>query len=214
MPTLQPKSSPRRRDLPALIWQALAVLVLSLGSTLADATCSCDEARKIHEWCETHQVGWAAGIQIPSRMLWEAIDAHGHEVDPDSIDCEGCLAAMAADGYCEIHFMGFVGGEAYFSRLAYLMAQGSVVEPAKVDCAICRENAETSGWCERHGRGMLGAVAIDDRSAWEQAQRAYRVLLLAIEKAESCELCASAMVGDGRCPVHRTSYEDGKAKLD
>lgn len=48
----------------------------------------------------------------------------------------------------------------------------------------------------------MGTVSFENQQTWEQADEAYRGLLRAIEIAERCELCATALVVDGRRPDH------------
>ncbi len=197
---------------------AQLLLILAIWGTAApaaeDPACVCAEARKHHGWCRACEVGYVAGHRIESEMLFEALDAHGHDIDPRGLTCDSCLAAHADGGFCAEHGMGFVTGQAYMSRLSYELARGETLDVATLNCPACREHARAHGWCAECQRGMVGSVAIRDRAAYENAARAFRTLLAALEKVRECELCASAMVGDGRCPVCKISYKDGVGTPD
>jgi hypothetical protein len=157
----------------------MALLLLaawgSLGPGRRPATapaCTCALERARNGWCEACVVGYVAEQPIRSKTLYDALDAHGHDVDLSSFACADCRAAADADGYCERHERGFVGGRAYLSRLAYHLARG---QP-------------------------------------EAVQAELRLVALAVETTERCELCAAALVIDGDCPACRLSYRDGQAR--
>jgi len=40
--------------------------------------------------------------------------------------------------------------------------------------------------------------------------REIEILRAAIARSRECETCAAAMIIDGRCPVHRIQYQDGR----
>ena len=192
---------------------ALGLCLLWTGAALAGGAVDddCASAKQTDSWCDAHQVGYVASVLIPSKRLWETLDAHGHELELDSFTCSSCREAIESDGFCEEDRIGFVGGLAYFSRLTYELARGEIRDPASIPCSVCRVNAETHGWCDEHGVGMVGNVAIQDREGYEQIERALRILRAAIEVAGRCEHCAVAMVTDTECPRCRISYRDGVA---
>lgn len=198
-------------------WLVLLALAGTSGAaahppaTAPPAATSCDEARRNDGWCESGNVGYVASVAIRSRMLFEALDAHGHAIDPTGIACETCRAAIASDGFCGIHRMGYVGGEAYLSPLTWHIARSRRIEPASIACRTCRKHTRGIGWCDRHGVGIAGRVAIDDRRRFEEFREAYRLLLDAIEMSDRCETCAAAMVAQGYCPIHRTRFKEGRA---
>ena len=161
-------------------------------------------------WCEQHQVAWVAGVRLTSWELFEALDAHGHEVDIDLLGCAACKQAHADDGFCEEHRIGFVDGKAYFSALTYSLARGEIKEPLAISCPVCRKNAETHGWCSTHEVGMVGNVELRNEDDYRRAAEAYRRLLRASATAERCEVCAAMMMIDGTCRVHDATYKDGK----
>lgn len=192
---------------------AACLVLMSLAVQAAAPTpgpCTCAAARSTHGWCQAHARGYVAAVEIRSRLLYEALDAHGHTLDLGTFQCASCKQAIASDGFCEEHRIGFVRKQAYFSRLTYELARGEHRDPASITCPVCRKNAESLGWCEKHGVGMVGSVAIRDRQAYERAAGAVGIVKAASEMAERCEHCAMAMVTDTQCPVHRIAYKDGK----
>ena len=56
--------------------------------------------------------------------LFEALDAHGHRIDPETLDCDSCRLAYVSDGYCEDHRRGWIRGLAYLTPLTYYLARG------------------------------------------------------------------------------------------
>jgi hypothetical protein len=151
-----------------------------------------------------------ASVAIRSRLLYEALDAHGHAIDPTGVACGSCRAALASDGFCALHRMGYVGGEAYLSPLTWHIARGRRIDPGSIDCRTCRKHTRGIGWCDRHGVGLAGNVAIDDRRRFEEFREAHRLLLAAVEMSARCETCAAAMVAQGYCPIHHIHYKDGR----
>ena len=192
----------------------LSLLLLALlpaaPLSVAEEVCTCADARLVNGWCETHEKGYLASIEIPSKRLFEALDAHGHEVDPDSFKCETCRHALETDGFCEDHRIGFLNGQAYFSRLTHVLSSGSITPIGEIDCPLCRANAEGHGWCDAHGIGMIGNVAIEDREAYEHAVESMRILHEAIRAAGRCEYCAVAIQTDTTCPRCRIRYRNGE----
>jgi tetratricopeptide (TPR) repeat protein len=174
------------------------------------AGCVCATAKRDNAFCDVHHRGYVAAVEIHSRLLWDTLDAHGHTLDLSTFTCESCRKAIATDGFCEDHRVGFLGGLAYFSRLTYELARGEKREPSGVACPVCRKNADSLGWCDTHGLGMIGAVAIKDRQAYDRAAKSVEILRAASKEAERCEHCAMAMVTDTQCPMHRITYKDGR----
>ncbi len=41
-------------------------------------------------------------------------------------------------------------------------------------------------------------------------QKAYAILLVAVDTSVRCERCAAAIVADGYCAIHKIKYKDGK----
>lgn len=172
--------------------------------------CTCAVALESSGWCEAHGVGYVASVEIPSRKLYEALDAHGHTVQLDTFTCESCKKAIASGGFCEQHRVGFVRDQAYFSRLTYELARGKPRDPAGMTCPICKKNAEDHGWCDSCKLGMVGNVEIQDREAYRRVEHALDILDLAIGAAARCEDCAVAMVTDTKCPLCKIAYRAGR----
>ncbi len=170
----------------------------------------CADARSLDGWCKEEEVGFVANVAIRSRLLWDAMDAHGHLLDLSTFTCPTCRKAIDEEGFCEQHRTGFVKKMAYFSRLTYEMARGERVDPARLRCPDCRRNAETSGSCAKHRTGMIGNVAIRDRAAWERAEAAVQILRRAVDMLPHCEWCAIAMVTDTKCPIDKTQWRGGQ----
>lgn len=175
------------------------------------AACTCAVAIETNGWCEAHQLGYVGSVKIRSFRLYEALDAHGHLIDLDAVECPACRQAIATEGFCDEHGTGFVGGQAYFSRLTYHLAKGEKRRLTDITCPICRKNAGSHGWCDKCQLGMVGHVAIKGRRDWEHVAKALAMLGAANEAAARCEICATAIALDGYCPVCQVYYKDGKA---
>ena len=192
---------------------ALGALLIGLAPGVPPAASkedACAEARRSHAWCEAGGTGFIAGIEIRSQVLWEALDAHGHDVDVERLGCAVCRKAKAAGGFCDEHAMGWAGGTAYLSRLTYHLARAESVEADLLASLTCGKQAETGGWCEECGLGIVGNIVFRDRQEFEAMAWEIEVLRAAIERSAECETCAAAMIVDGRCPVHRIQYRDGR----
>ncbi len=190
---------------------AVAGLVfLGTVATAGFPECKCADAKLKGGWCPACKVGYLASIRIESKLLYEELDAHGHDIDPASIKCPTCRKAIETNGYCESCRMGFVGKQAYLSRLAYHLAKGRATDPSKILCPVCKKNAEKYGWCDACKTGMVANVAITDRPDFDIAVKAYELVALAAQTAKRCEMCAVAMIYDSRCYDCKISYKDGQ----
>jgi hypothetical protein len=171
---------------------------------------SCLEAALRHGWCRHCNTGYIAGAAIKARILYDGLDAHGHDLDPSTIHCTKCRTAMGTDGFCETCRIGWINKQAYFSRLTYEVCRGRTVDVAAIACPACRENSKKYGWCETCGLGMVGNVAISKQDAFRHAARGYDIMLLAIEASGRCDACALAIITDTTCPQCRVTYKDGR----
>jgi len=69
-----------------------------------------------------------AGLEVRPRLLYEVLDAHGHDIVPAfdelakaytillaavdmSRKCEPCAGAIITDGYCAVHRVKYDGGQ-------------------------------------------------------------------------------------------------------
>ncbi len=170
---------------------------------------SCEEAKRVNGWCEPAHVGYVASVLIRSRFLYEVLDTHGHDIDPARVTCETCRKALETDGYCKVHRMGFVHGEAFLSPLTYHLARARSIDPRTITCKDCRKHTQGIGWCEKDKVGIAGTFAVDDRQEFDELARDYALLLAAVERSSQCETCAGAMITNGYCAVHRVQYRDG-----
>ena len=173
-------------------------------------SCTCATARAENGWCEAHELGFVASVEIHSRLLYDTMDAHGHVLDLTTFKCDTCKAAIATSGFCPQHRIGFVKGLAYFSRLTYELARGERRDIAAISCPTCRKNAVSLGWCDKCRIGSVGPVAIHDRQAFDAVAKAVAILREANRVSESCQVCAMAIVTDTTCPWHKITYKDGK----
>ena len=185
---------------------SMSCVALSVAALHAPEDCTCAKVEHDGGWCAACEVGYVAGVKIKSAMLFEAADAHAHDIIPERIRCETCKKAMASDGYCERSRMGFVDRQAYLSRLTYHVAKGRATKPANLACGTCRKNAKRTGWCDACQRGMIGYIAIDRHDDFVEAAKAYRRLLEAVRKLAECETCAVALFTGGRCLKCNVSY--------
>ena len=83
-------------------------------------------------------MGYVGDVPIRSRYLWHVLDAHGHTLNIESLNCVHCTEAAAIDGYCADSKIGFVDGKAYFSRLTWLLARADhqELEPSENDTLV------------------------------------------------------------------------------
>lgn len=174
------------------------------------AGCTCARAQLENRWCASCKVGWIAGLKITSRLLHEALDAHGHDVNRNSLECSDCRAFYDSDGYCEDHFLGFHGRKAYTSRLTFLLARGKAKDVTKLECAECRKHSRSHGWCEKCRIGWVGNVAFPKQELMKAAAKQYELLVAAVKTLPRCEFCAIALFMSSRCPKCRIIYKDGK----
>lgn len=196
-------------------WAAAAPLLFVLGIGLAlgaGTECTCAVTRATNGWCPVHEFGYVGGVKVTSRWLYEAADAHGHEVDTSTFTCPSCKSAIATNGFCTAHRIGFVNKLAYFSRLTYELAKGEIRPAGSIHCATCRKNSESFGWCARSKVGMVGEVAIRNREDFDHAVSALRIFMVANETAGRCDRCAVAIITDTECPLHGIKYKDGKVE--
>ena len=191
------------------IWLTGLVAILAVAGALA-AECACQEARLHGGWCSKCSVGYVAAVRIESADLFEVLDAHGHQIDPQRMECPSCQKALKSDGFCERCRMGFVKQQAYLSRLTYHIALGQEIAAADVACKTCKDFVGKTGWCDKCRRGWIGFVSTDRKQDYDQATRAYAVLLAAVKMLPKCDTCAVAMVTGARCPSCNIAYKDGK----
>jgi hypothetical protein len=192
----------------ALVWTAARIGTPSPGT--AAVGCTCAEERVRNGWCAGCKRGWVASLEIRSRRLFDALDAHGHELDPAVMECATCRGLVRTGGFCESCRFGWVDGLAYMSRLTYHLARGRVRAPAEVACEECRVLAGGTGWCARCSTGWAGNVAFADPDDHRDAARELARLRRAIEVSIRCEMCALVLLVDGTCTRCRIRYSRGE----
>ncbi|MCA9256510.1 MAG: hypothetical protein KDA33_12770 [Phycisphaerales bacterium] len=171
---------------------------------------TCAQARKVHGWCDACAVGYVAGLPIKSRLLYDTMDAHGHQLQVDRMPCEGCRRLAKTGGFCDANHIGWRNGEAYFSRLTYELSGAYYMAPSQIACRTCRDNADGAGWCDACGYGMIGRFAIASRADFDAGRRGFERLQKAIELSARCDYCAMAMVTDTDCFRCKTVFKDGE----
>lgn len=180
-----------------------------------NSACTCEADKLVNGWCEECNVGYVAGQRISSKILFETLDAHGHDVNIDGMTCDSCLTALPVSGYCDSHRIGFVENKAYFSMLTYSLAKGGKArDVSNITCTTCRNNSQDHGWCQECQVGMVGNVAFTDRNEYSNAVEQFSILITAIDKTNDCEMCACAMIFDSRCHTCKISYQDGQPISD
>jgi hypothetical protein len=196
---------------------ALLALILS-GPAPAPigGDCTCAAARLANGWCDPCAIGYVASVEVRSKMLYEFLDAHGHDIKPASIECGSCQAALETDGFCERCRWGFVDKKLYFSRLTYQLARGEVKDVSKLTCRACAKNAakaklplDPHRWCEQCKVGMVGNVAFKEKKDFEAASRELDRLLRAVRATQRCEQCAVALMQDATCLACGITYKNG-----
>jgi hypothetical protein len=201
------------------------ILILTSVAALAirqqAGGCDCPIFQLYGGWCETCNVGYVAGLKIPSKMMFETLHNHGHDVDLRHLECKSCRSALHTGGFCHLCRIGYVEGQGYFSMLAYQLARGKAKRLEQITCETCRANAssgakprgtdtESTPWCDKCKLGMLGNVAIYDRAGFDSALPDFRRLLLGLAHLDKCENCAIAIAFNGMCPDCRIEYHEGK----
>lgn len=174
------------------------------------SACTCATIKQTDGWCERCKTGYLAGVKIESASFFEALDAHGHDIDPTLLRCEQCKKHFAAHGYCDQCKAGFVRKQAYFSKLTYYLARGEVKDARSIHCPVCRKNNEKPGWCDVCRVGMVGFHAYGDKQEFKHAARVWEILISAIDLAKECLSCALAMINDGTCLQCKASFKDGR----
>jgi len=172
---------------------------------------SCAAAIPTNGRCEHCDVGYVAGVPIKSKLLYETMDAHGHQLMHEALTCAVCRRLASEGGFCDTCHIGWYHGDAYFSRLTYEIARAKLIDISKLECQTCRDNAASAGWCADCRRGMIGPFAITDRADFEAGRRDFDRMVKAVALSERCDYCAMAAVTDTACFKCKITYKDGDA---
>lgn len=189
---------------------ALMVGLSGDSKELPRTNCSCEVSKSGGGWCNACDVGYVAGVEVKSEMLFEALDAHGHHIDPKSMKCESCREALANDGFCKNCQWGFVGKQLYHSKLTYYLAKGKPKTKSTISCSTCKAHTGKPVWCESCKIGRVGNAAYTDKEAFQSAAVEYGRLRQAVELSAKCENCAVAFFMGTKCLKCKISYKDGK----
>lgn len=155
-----------------------------------ETDCSgCLEALPNNGWCDRCDHGLVAGLVVSSRVFHEALDAHGHEVDTETILCNLCRQVAREDQFCPRCRHGFVAGQLYFSELTWALARGESA-PSDIDCGGCRKLAGHSGRCEDCAAYWVGTVRFISAQDALRAEGQYRRLQVALDRLPRCSECA------------------------
>ncbi len=205
-----------------LVLAAATAVLLALAPVPIGDTCTCAYARVDNGWCAACGVGYAAGFTVRSKEILDILHTHGHPADPKMLRCDSCREALAVDGFCDRSGMGFVRGEAYFTKLAYHLARGKPVADAHaIECPVCRshlgrqgrrdapDGAPPAGWCDACRVGIFGNLLYEGRDSFEQASAELLLLVMALQVDGRCHSCATAMLCGGMCPACRIDYAAG-----
>jgi hypothetical protein len=132
----------------AVLGGAVSISAVSNGAT-SNPGCTCELERQRNGWCAACSVGYVADTAIHSKILYDALDAHGHDVDVASLPCASCREAARTDGFCTEHGRGFVHGQAYLSRLSYHLARGEreAVQEELATLALALDKVATCELC-------------------------------------------------------------------
>lgn len=149
----------------------------------------CIEVLPVNGWCEDCSHGLVAGLVIPSREFHDSLDAHGHEVDTETILCNLCREVAREDQFCPRCRHGFVAGQLYFSELTWSLARGKSA-PSDLRCTGCREHVGGLGDCDECQRCWVGTVCFISTQDARRAEGQYRRLLVALERLPDCSECA------------------------
>lgn len=107
-----------------------------------------------------------------------------------------CTTARDANGWCEQHQVGYVGGIPIRSRLVFetMDAHGHVVDLSTFHCETCQKAILTDGYCEGNSVGFVKKLAYFSRLTYELArgERAPRADI-------TCRVCRKNSESQGWC---------------
>jgi hypothetical protein len=186
---------------------ALAALLAIAGCTApaparpaGDPCAECIAAQRTNGWCERCERGYVGGVPIPSALLHEALDAHGHEIDPSRMACLECVEMIERDGFCTRCRFGFVGGQLYFTELTWTLHRGTLRLEEELDCPECRAVHGGVGSCASCGALWVGNVEFEDPELFARASREFHRLESCVALLAKCEYCAVAEFFQTSCP--------------
>lgn len=156
--------------------------------------------------------GKALGFDVVSKDIFAALA--GTPVDAAKMQCDGCKAAMEANGICKKCGVGIANGKAYKSMFAYRLAKGLPAQPSMVEgkdaCPGCKTAFKDNGFCTSCNAGFVQGRMYLDKKEYEGAKSAMATITAALDAGKKCEGCAAAMLTDGTCAKCKVSFKDGK----
>ncbi|NNF41912.1 MAG: hypothetical protein HKO59_06015 [Phycisphaerales bacterium] len=164
------------------------------------ASCRCAEQRIRNGWCTRCDVGHVAGVPIRSRTLFDFLDAHGHRIDPDRLECAECRVAVRNDRMCSECKWGFVDGLLYFTELTYRLARGTPLAAEDRPCRRLRPATPAAVWCGGCAIGVVGNAVYTSHGDFASAAREFARLKDAVATSSRCELCAVVLFTGAECP--------------
>jgi hypothetical protein len=198
--------------------RGISVVIVLLTVRPADplpesGPCNCESTKAVGGWCPECKVGYLAGVRIPSRTLFEVLDAHGHDIDLNALRCATCRKAAADHGFCESCRIGFREKKAYFSRLTYELSGARPVDRSRLKCEACRRSTAHLRWCTSCRLGMVGNLAFEIDVDFHFAKQEFERLLTAVEMLSTCEQCAVAYFARSICPKCRKDDDGGRTAI-
>jgi len=163
-------------------------------------------------FCDDCGAGMIYGLELKSRLLYDALAGDAEVIDDLKKACPGCKKAAETDGTCEHCNIHIAHGKMYLSKCAHAVARGATVDMAKVaksECPGCQEAAKSGGFCTHCNVGFVANHQYKESSFYEAAKKALETITLAVKDAGHCEQCAVARVTDGTCSQCKVTYKDG-----
>ena len=172
---------------------------------LAGPPC-CDQAKAKDGWYTGHEMGFAYGVPLKGKALYEALTAK----PAGELKCEGCKKAAETNGWCSHCKVAVAHGKLYRSPYAHAIALGNKLDPTGIKCPQCAKTAKAGehGWCEGCQAGLVAGYGFKSKEDYDRAVKAFQIIKTAA--ASKCEACAVGMVTDGKCDHCKVTFKDGK----
>lgn len=185
-------------------------------SAAPKAGCTCASFRAAGlGWCENCNKGLVHGIRLNNRAIYDLV--MGKPLDKKKkIECEKCRKAQSKGSVCAKCHFGYFNNRVFSSLFAHALARGTAPADKQFKCETCTASLREGrgGYCSRCNGGILAGRFFTGKSGFEKAQKAYSVLQFAVEKAKSCESCATAMLCDAACDKCKKTYKNGRELKD
>ena len=189
----------------------LLSIVAVVGATSPAVAGDCKGCKAVAKKGEGFHCGKGQifGVKLASQKLYESLA--GKEIDAANIKCAGCKTAVETSGKCEHCKVAMANGRVYHSMVGHTLAKGMPVTAKKAaKCGGCKTAHKENGFCKHCRVGFVAGRVFAAKKVYEAATKAFETLAKAVETAPKCEVCAVAMVTDGRCDSCDVSFKDGK----